>query len=80
MASEDNLQLGIYEHYKGKQYQVIGIGKHTETLEEFVIYKPLYDLKKNQDVLWIRPKKMFLEKVSLEGKLIQRFRFLKSQL
>ena len=37
------LQLGIYEHYKGKQYEVIGVAKHTETLDELVVYRELYD-------------------------------------
>ena len=70
------VKLGKYKHYKGKFYQVIGAALHSETLEEFVVYKPLYTPEiKFKDRLWIRPKSMFLEKVNLEGKLMQRFEF-----
>jgi len=51
------MKLGKYEHYKGKQYEVIGVAVHSETLEEFVVYKALYGEAK----LWVRPLKMFLE-------------------
>lgn len=51
--------LGIYKHYKGKKYEVIGIASHSETLEEFVVYKPLYPTEHS---LWIRPKTMFLKR------------------
>ena len=72
----DDVKLGKYKHYKGNMYQVIGIGRHSETLEEFVIYQALYDSKefgKNQ--IWIRPKKMFLENVIINGKEVPRFEF-----
>lgn len=62
-----------YRHYKGKEYEVIGIAKHSETLEEFVVYKALYG--KNQ--LWIRPKKMFFEKVIVDGENRPRFERIK---
>ena len=50
---------GIYEHYKGKKYKLLNIVRHSESLEELVLYETLYenDLGK----LWVRPKKMFLE-------------------
>ncbi|MFT4303475.1 MAG: DUF1653 domain-containing protein [Candidatus Woesearchaeota archaeon] len=61
---------GKYKHYKGKEYEVIGIAKNSETLEEMVIYKPLY----NSDTkLWVRPAKMFFEKVTVDGKEVNRF-------
>lgn len=67
------LKLGRYQHYKGHFYKVIGIAKHSETLEELVIYEALYE---NPDgKLWVRPLKMFLEKVEINGKKIPRFRF-----
>jgi len=66
------IRLGKYRHYKGKEYEVIGIAKHSETLEELVIYKKLYD----DGRLWARPKEMFLEKINIEGKLIDRFLFI----
>lgn len=64
------IPLGKYEHYKGKRYEVIGVGKHSETLEDLVVYRALYD---NHE-LWVRPLKMFLEKVEMNGKKIPRFR------
>jgi len=74
----DDVKLGKYKHYKGNMYNVIGIGRHSETLEEFVIYQALYDSKefgKNQ--IWIRPKKMFLKNVIINGKEVPRFEFVK---
>ncbi len=68
------LQLGKYEHYKGKQYEVIGIAKHSETLKELVVYRALY----GKHDLWVRPLKMFLEKVEIEGEKIPRFRFIEN--
>jgi len=67
------LKLGRYQHYKGHFYKVIGIAKHSETLEELVIYEALYE---NPDgKLWVRPLKMFLEKVEINGKKVPRFKF-----
>ncbi|MFA4818012.1 MAG: DUF1653 domain-containing protein [Parcubacteria group bacterium] len=68
----EKIRLGKYEHYKGNQYEVIGVAKHSESLEELVVYRALYG---NND-LWVRPLKMFLEIVEIEGKKIPRFRFL----
>ena len=64
------LQPGVYEHYKGKRYEVIGIGKDTETEVDVVIYKPLYE---SDVVYWVRPYDMFIESVEIEGKVIPRF-------
>ncbi len=66
------MKLGKYKHYKGKFYEVIGIAKHSETKEELVVYKALYDSRE----LWVRPKKMFLEKVIIDGKEVSRFEFI----
>jgi len=63
------LKLGKYRHYKGKKYEVIGIAKHSETLEELVVYKALYGERQ----IWVRPLKMFLEEVEVDGKKIPRF-------
>ena len=65
------LKLGKYKHYKGKEYEVIGVAKHSETLEETVVYKALYG---NHD-LWVRPLKMFMEDVEIDGKKVPRFEF-----
>lgn len=68
------LQTGRYRHYKGKFYEVIGTVRHSETLEELVLYKALYDSPEfGKDQLWVRPFKMFLENVEIGGKLIPRF-------
>lgn len=66
------IKPGIYEHYKGHHYEVIGIGRHEATLEEYVIYKALYDTHD----LWIRAVPIFLEKVVVNEKQILRFKFL----
>jgi len=62
---------GVYKHSKsGKLYEVIGIGKNSETLEEMVIYKPLYE---SETKFWIRPAKMWDEKVIIDEKKRKRF-------
>ena len=68
------IRPGRYRHYKGKDYEVLGCARHTETEEEYVVYRALY----GDNELWIRPKKMFVEKVELEGKRIPRFQLLSS--
>lgn len=70
----NNLKLGRYRHYKGKEYQVIGVAKHSETLEDLVVYRALY----NEGQIWVRPLKMFLEEVEIDGKKIPRFGFIDS--
>jgi cyclomaltodextrinase len=66
------LKIGKYEHFKGKQYEVLGVAKHSENLEEFVVYKALY----GDGDLWIRPVKMFLEKVEVGDKRVPRFNYI----
>jgi hypothetical protein len=68
---------GKYKHYKGKFYEVIGTAIHSETLERLVVYRALYDSPEfGKDQLWVRPEKMFLEKISIEGNLVSRFEFI----
>ncbi len=62
------MKKGIYRHFKGGMYEVLGIAIHSETEEEMVIYR---SLKNNS--LWVRPKKMWEEKIEREGKIYQRF-------
>jgi hypothetical protein len=65
------LQLppGKYRHYKGGEYEVIGVARHSETDELLVVYRCLYD----NDSLWVRPFAMFLENVTVDGKERPRF-------
>lgn len=67
---ERKLNIGkVYRHYKGKEYLVLHIAKHSETLEDMVVYQALYGEKR----IWVRPLKMFLEQVEVDGKIINRF-------
>ncbi|MBR2825176.1 MAG: DUF1653 domain-containing protein [Solobacterium sp.] len=60
----------IYQHYKGNIYRILGVGKHSETLEEYVIYE---DVQKG--LIWVRPYNMFLEDVQLkDGTIVPRFK------
>ncbi len=65
--------LGTYRHYKGKDYEVIGVGKNEATLEDVVIYKALYD----GGSLWVRTLKVFEEMVEVNGETVPRFKFIK---
>ena len=60
---------GRYRHYKGNEYRVIGIARHSETLEPLVVYEPLYGARG----LWVRPAGMFLETVTVGGQRVPRF-------
>jgi hypothetical protein len=64
------LVLGVYEHYKGNRYRVLAVGRHSETEEEMVIYQALY----GDHEYWVRPLKLFLEEVQVEGGKRPRFR------
>jgi len=63
---------GIYEHYKKKYYKVLGVAKHSETLEDLVVYQPMYGDRK----WWVRPEKMFCEKVVMGGTEVDRFKYI----
>jgi hypothetical protein len=65
---------GTYQHYKGGLYKVIAMALHSETLETMVIYEALYQAGLN----WVRPAKMFLENVEINGQSIPRFKALES--
>ncbi len=71
-----NIKTGLYQHYKGKEYEVIGIAKHSETLEELVIYKALYDSEDfGKNAIWARPVSMFTDTITIDGKEIPRFEY-----
>ena len=73
----DEIRLGRYLHYKGKEYEVIGCANHSETLEKLVIYKALYNSKEFGDnSLWARPLEMFSEVVEIDGEKVPRFKYL----
>ena len=66
------IQLGIYRHYKGNQYEVIGFAKHSETLEDMVIYKALY----GEHGMWVRPLSMWENPIAVDGKTVKRFEYI----
>ena len=65
------IKLGRYRHFKGMEYEVIGIAKHSETLEPMVVYRALY----GDGGLWVRPASMWNETVERDGKTYQRFSY-----
>ena len=65
----ESIQPGRYRHFKGKEYEVIGIARHSETEEAMVVYRPLY----TDHGLWVRPASMWKEEVEREGKTFRRF-------
>ena len=66
------LKKGIYRHFKGNLYQLLEIAKHSETMEEFVVYKALY----GEQGVWIRPLAMFEETIKRDGVNLKRFEFI----
>ena len=72
------IKWGKWKHYKGGEYEVLGVGIHSENLEEMVIYKSLKDNHGYQKgTIWIRPIKEWNEKIDFEGKKIKRFVLIK---
>lgn len=68
---------GLYQHYKGKNYIVKDLVRHSETLEWMVFYECLYDNPEGK--LWVRPMGMFLENVEIDGKSVPRFKYIGDQ-
>jgi hypothetical protein len=66
------VQPGRYRHYKGHEYEVLGVARHSETEEEYVVYRARY----GDGGLWVRPTAMFLETVLVDGHPRPRFQFL----
>ncbi len=67
----NEIKLGKYRHFKGNEYEVIGIAKNSETLEETVVYRALY----GDNGLWVRPASMWNEIVERDGKTYKRFTY-----
>lgn len=63
------IRAGRYRHFKGKEYEVVGIARHSETLEEMVVYRALY----GEGGLWVRPAAMWNETVERDGVVYPRF-------
>jgi len=70
-----SLRLGRYRHYKGNDYQVLGVARHSETEEELVVYRCLY----GDYSLWVRPLAMFIEKITVDGQEVPRFAWVAEQ-
>ena len=66
------MKLGKYRHYKGNEYEVIGVANHSETLEKMVVYRALY----GENEIWVRPLYMWDEEVEVNGKTVKRFEFI----
>ena len=67
-----DIKLGKYRHYKELEYEVLGVARHSETLEKVVVYKALY----GDYALWVRPLDMFKENVTIEGVVQPRFEYI----
>lgn len=68
---------GLYQHYKGKNYIVKDLARHSETMEWLVVYECLYENPEGK--LWVRPMKMFLENIVVEGREVPRFKYIGDQ-
>ena len=71
------LKTGKYKHYKGNDYEVVGVARHSETLEELVVYRALYESEEfGADSLWVRPLQMFIETVEVDDETKPRFEYI----
>lgn len=70
----NSLRIGTYRHYKGGLYTVLAVAKHSETLEDLVVYVCQYHNERSH--VWVRPLGMFLESVHIDGKTIPRFEYI----
>jgi hypothetical protein len=72
MREQPEIRLGRYRHYKGNEYEVIGVARHSETEEPLVVYRKLYGDRS----LWVRPLGMFVEDMFVEGRKLPRFEWI----
>lgn len=75
MIMDIQLQPGLYRHYKGPEYRVWGVARHTETEQVMVVYQALY----GEFGLWVRPLEMFCETVEVNGEIVPRFALIEPQ-
>ena len=66
------IKIGKYRHFKGNEYEVLYLAKHSETQEEMVVYKALY----GDGGVWVRPSSMWNEIIERDGKIFQRFTYI----
>ncbi len=71
------IEPGTYQHFKGEKYRVIAVVKHSETLEDMVLYEALYHNKKSS--LWVRPASMFFDEKEVDGQTVYRFKKITDQ-
>ncbi len=74
MTTQPSLPLGLYRHYKGKMYLVLGVARHSETEQWLVVYQPQY----GDQMWWVRPFEQFSNSVIVEGRQVQRFQWVES--
>ncbi len=70
-----DIKIGKYKHFKGNEYEVLYVAKHSETLEEMVVYRALY----GEGGVWVRPAAMWNEMVERDGKTFPRFRYMQDE-
>jgi len=75
-TDKKTIRLGKYRHFKGGEYQVLGMAKNSESLEVMVIYKPLYELKQGELETWVRPIEMFFDTKEHQDKTVPRFTYI----
>ncbi|WP_349898386.1 DUF1653 domain-containing protein [Parafrigoribacterium soli] len=75
MSAPDHVEPGLYRHYKGNLYEVIGVASHSETEERLVVYRALYGLRG----MWVRPFDMFVSEVEVDGERVRRFAPVKAE-
>lgn len=73
-----DIKKGKYQHFKGGEYEVLGVAKHSESLAVMVIYKPLYPLEQDELETWVRPIEMFFDSKELNGETVPRFKYIGS--
>jgi len=71
LSNMSSIPLGVYRHFKGNYYEVIGFARHSESLEEMVIYKALY----GEEGMWVRPSSMWENLIEIDGELVKRFEY-----
>ena len=75
--SVSSIETGIYQHYKGNFYFVLGLAHHSETQEPLVVYMALYESEYGKNALWVRPYSMFIESIDYQGQKVPRFKKIK---